>query len=163
MSICFASDCQQIRTLATTPNILHLRLLAKQSKAMEKVSSLGDLGPLMPDLARTCNMDIILTLDNFVHRLCGFQQVKNIILPSNIFSLINYPNIISIIIIILVGLTTTAVPIFVYFRFTQPSDPTGTTTRSPWTLSTHLSALTSWRRGAPRPRMLSRLKIFSLR
>ena len=43
---------------------------------MEKVSSLGDLGPLMPDLARTCNMDIILTLDNFVHRLCGFQQVK---------------------------------------------------------------------------------------
>ena len=45
---------------------------------MEKVSGLGDLGPLMPGLASSCNMDVILTLDNFVHRLCGFQQVYEI-------------------------------------------------------------------------------------
>ena len=57
---------------------LNPRLLSKQSKAMEKVSGLGDLGPLMPGLASSCNMDVILTLDNFVHRLCGFQQVYEI-------------------------------------------------------------------------------------
>ena len=45
---------------------------------MEKVSGLGDLGPLMPGLASSCNMDVILTLDNFVHRLCGVQQVYEI-------------------------------------------------------------------------------------
>ena len=51
-------------------------MLSKQSKPMEKVSSLGDLGPLLPDLAVCRNMDVIFTLDNFVHRLCGFQQVR---------------------------------------------------------------------------------------
>ena len=45
---------------------------------MEKVSSLGDLGPLLPDLAVCRNMDVIFTLDNFVHRLCGFQQVRQL-------------------------------------------------------------------------------------
>ena len=45
---------------------------------MEKVSGLGDLGPLMPGLSSSCNVDVILTLDNFAHRLCGFQQVNEI-------------------------------------------------------------------------------------
>ena len=53
-------------------------MLSKQSKPMEKVSSLGDLGPLLPDLAVCRNMDVIFTLDNFVHRLCGFQQVRQL-------------------------------------------------------------------------------------
>ena len=58
--------------------MLNPRLLSKQSKSMEKVSGLGDLGPLMPGLSSSCNVDVILTLDNFAHRLCGFQQVKEI-------------------------------------------------------------------------------------
>ena len=50
---------------------------------MEKVSSLGDLGPLLPDLAVCRNMDVIFTLDNFVHRLSGFQQVRVVQLVKN--------------------------------------------------------------------------------
>ena len=50
---------------------------------MEKVSSLGDLGPLLPDLAVCRNMDVIFTLDNFVHRLSGFQQVRVVPLVEN--------------------------------------------------------------------------------
>ena len=53
---------------------------------MEKVSGLGDLGPLMPGLSSSCNVDVILTLDNFAHRLCGFQQVKEIAMLNNVHS-----------------------------------------------------------------------------
>ena len=60
---------------------------------MEKVSGLGDLGPLMPGLSSSCNVDVILTLDNFAHRLCGFQQVNSFILfASSDRSSLRYPS-----------------------------------------------------------------------
>ena len=115
------------------------RLLSKQSKPMEKVSSLGDLGPLLPDLAVCRNMDVIFTLDNFVHRLSGFQQVRVVHLVKN------------------------KIQIQIPHRSTPYSGPTGTTARSHWTPSTPSWALTSWKRGAPRLWMLSRLKIYFFR
>jgi hypothetical protein len=51
------------------------RLLCRQARSLEKVTSLGCLRPLLPGLATSSNMDLITTLDNYVHRLCGFQQV----------------------------------------------------------------------------------------
>ena len=53
---------------------------SRHYKPLEKVTSLGCLKSHLPDLASSSDMDLIHTLDNYVHRLCGFQQVIKYIL-----------------------------------------------------------------------------------
>ena len=58
--------------------LLSHRIMSRCSRQYERITDLASLRPRLPDLSRSSDIQLLLSLDNFVHKLSSFQQLHSV-------------------------------------------------------------------------------------
>ena len=54
------------------------RMMARSNRQFEKLTTLPSLRPKLTELAQSCDINLLLSLDNFTHKLLSFQQCHSV-------------------------------------------------------------------------------------